>query len=197
MMLGDSALGIYVVATKLSEVWYFLPAALVTSFFPYLINKRDTDATGYWVDLQKLNDLLLSMGLVITVAMTLGAQWLVPNLFGVEYADATVVLVVHIWATLFVFMRTLLSKWLIAEELLPLSLLSQGAGVVLNVLLNYYWIPLYGPTGAAYATVISYALAGYFILFVHPDLRPMARIVGRSFALPWRLVRHGRSLYLQ
>ena len=75
------------------------------------------------------------MGLVITVAMTLGAQWLVPNLFGVEYADATVVLVVHIWATLFVFMRTLLSKWLIAEELLPLSLLSQGAGVVLNVLL--------------------------------------------------------------
>ena len=197
VMVGDRALGLYVVVAKISEVWYFLPAVLVTSFFPQLINRRANDAQAYAQDLQKLNDLLFAMALALALGVSATAGWLVPWLFGADYAAAAPVLVVHIWAAILVFMRALLSKWLIVEDLLPLSLLSQVAGALMNVALNYYLIPLYGPLGAAYATVASYAVAGYLILFVHPDLRPMARIVSRSLALPYRLARHGRALYVR
>ena len=197
VMVGDRALGLYVVAAKLSEVWYFLPAALVTSFFPQLIDRRASDPKAYALDLQKLNDLLFAMALALALGVSATASWLVPLLFGADYAPAAPVLVVHIWAGILVFMRALLSKWLIAEDLLALSLLSQVAGALINVALNYYLIPLYGPLGAAYATVASYAIAGYLILFVHPDLRPMARIISQSLALPYRLARHGRALYVR
>jgi PST family polysaccharide transporter len=195
VMVDDRAVGVYVAATKLSEVWYFLPAALVISFFPQLIDKRATDQAGYMTDLQRVNDALLAIGLLVAVVVTGLAGWLVPLLFGADYLEAVPVLVVHVWAAIFVFMRALLSKWLIAEHLLPLSLLSQGAGAVANVLLNLYLIPLYGPLGAAYATVVSYVLSGYIILFAHPSLRPMARVVTCSLMLPYRLMIHGRRLY--
>lgn len=195
MMLDDTALGVYAAAAKVSEVWYFLPAALVTSYFPALIHKRAEDAIAYDINIQKLNDLLFALAFCVAFSVSLAASWLVPTMFGDAYADAVPVLVVHVWAAILVFMRMLLSKWLIAENLLPLSLLSQLSGAVTNVILNLWWIPHYGALGAAYATLVSYAVSGYAVLFLHQDLRPMAMVVSRSMLLPFRLARLGRNLY--
>jgi PST family polysaccharide transporter len=105
------------------------------------------------------------------------------------------VLLVHIWAAILVFMRALLSKWLIAENLLRMSLLSHSLGALANVFLNYYLIPPHGPVGAAYATVLSYFFAGYLVLFCNRRLLPMALVVNRSFLLPFRVLRRGFKLY--
>jgi O-antigen/teichoic acid export membrane protein len=88
-----------------------------------------------------------------------------------------------------------MSKWLLVENLLKLSLLSQALGAITNVFLNMLLIPRYGPIGAAYATVISYAVAGYGVLFFHRDLWPMAMVVTRSIFLPYRLATKGSGLY--
>ena len=195
IMIGDRAVGIYVAAARISEVWYFMPIALVTSFFPQLMNKKVVDTTAYALDLQKLNDLLFALSVGVAIIVSLLSSWLLPFLFGDAYADSAAVLVVHVWVAVFVFMRSLLSKWLLTENLLRLSMLSQVLGAVANVALNYFLIPIYGPIGAAYATVISYAVAGYLVLFCHSSLWPMAIIVSRSFILPLRAIRHGNQLY--
>ena len=72
---------------------------------------------------------------------------------------------------------------------------SQVLGALVNVILNLKLIPLYGAVGAAYATVISFAVAGYVVLFFHPRLWPMALVVTRSVLMPLRLMRKGRGLY--
>lgn len=199
VMLGfladDEAVGIYAVAAKFSEVWYFVPAALVTSYFPQLISKRNSDSDSYAMDIQKLNDFLFVVALTIALVVSATAHWLLPWLFGEAYAACVPILLVHIWAAVLVFMRALLSKWLITEHLLRLSLLSQASGAITNILLNLFLIPRYGALGAAYATVISYLVAGYGILFLHKQLRPMAMVVSRSLILPFRLIRSGRMLY--
>lgn len=195
VMIGDRAVGIYVAAARISEVWYFMPTALVTSFFPQLINNKVVDSTAYTLDLQKLNDLLFALSVGVAIIVSLSSSWLLPFLFGDAYASSVAVLVVHVWVAVFVFMRSLLSKWLLTENLLRLSMLSQVLGAVVNVVLNYYLIPIYGPIGAAYATVLSYAVAGYLVLFCHSRLWPMAIIVSRSFILPLRVIRHGKQLY--
>jgi O-antigen/teichoic acid export membrane protein len=195
LMVGDREVGIYAAAARISEVWYFVPAAIAASFFPRLIDLRSVDLQAYSIDLQKLNDFLLYSALVVVAIVSYCATWLLPLLFGAAYESAVPVLVVHIWAGLFVFMRTLLSKWFIAENLLKLSMASQVLGALVNILLNLKLIPLYGAVGAAYATVISLAVAGYVVLFLHPKLWPMALVVTRSFLLPLRLLRKGRGLY--
>ena len=195
IMIDDRAVGIYAAAARISDMWYFIPSALAVSFFPQLIHKRKQDHVGYILDLQKLNDCLFSGALLVAVMITLIAPWLIATLFGPLFADSTPVLVVHVWVGIFVFMRALLSKWLITENLLKLSMVSQILGAIVNILLNYQLIPIFGPLGAAYATIVSYAMAGYIVLFFHRDLWPMAKIVSKSILLPFRLVIHGRGLY--
>lgn len=196
IMLDSYAVGVYAAAARVSEVWYFIPAAIVTSFFPQLIKNKQADPSIYRVHIQKLNDVLFTLAVGVAVLMTLFGNGLVNWLFGESYSDSIPILVVHIWGAVFVFIRALLSKWLIAENLLALSLLSQGLGALANVALNYFLIPILGPIGAAYATVISYSIAAYLVLFFHPKLWRMAIITTKSFFLPIRLIKHGRHLYL-
>lgn len=195
IMIDDQAVGIYAAAARTSEIAYFIPAAIVTSFFPHLMLKKTQDPVGYREDLQRLNDALFCAAIAIVTGVTMVTPWLIPMLFGEAYTAAVPVLVVHIWGGIFVFMRALLSKWLIAENLLKLSLLSQILGAMINVMLNVTLIPHYGPVGAAYATVVSLFVASYAVLFLHRDLWPMARIVTNSIFLPFRLARNGKNLY--
>ena len=195
ILVNDRAVGIYAAAARVSEVWYFFSAAIVTSFFPKLLVGRKNDSKRYALNLQKLNDLLLWVAVSVAFIVSLCASWLMPLLFGEIYKQSIPVLKIHVWVGLFVFMRALLSKWFIAENLLKLSMMSQVLGALVNVALNIWLIPVYGPVGAAYATVVSYAVAGYLVLFLHRDLWPMSLVVSRSILLPYRLLRKGRNLY--
>ena len=195
IMIDDRAVGIYAAAAKFSEVWYFISAAIVVSLFPNLVNKKRTNQIGYGSDIQKINDFLYCIGLGIAITVSVSAHLVLPLLLGDAYSESIPVLVAHVWAGVFVFMRALLSKWLITENLLKLSMMSQVLGAVFNVALNMRLIPLYGPLGAAYATVISYAVSGYLVLFFHRDLWPMAMVVTRSILLPIRFAQKGLGLY--
>jgi O-antigen/teichoic acid export membrane protein len=194
IILDEYAVGVYSAAAKVSEVWYFVPAAIAASFFPGLLEKKRVSQSTYQSALQKINDFLLWVGIGIALSVSLLSDWLI-LLFGEAYQASVPVLVTHVWAGIFVFTRALLSKWLITENLLKLSMLSQVLGAVANVLLNIKLIPLYGPTGAAYATVISYGVAGYLVLFSHRDLWPMAIVMTKSALLPIRLGKKGLKLY--
>ncbi len=182
-MVGATELGIYSVAARLSEVWYFFPLALTTSFFPRLLKARN-DQVKYNLQLEQLCGVLLWMAVVIAIAVSLLGTWLVPLAFGEPYAPATPILTIHIWAGCFIFMRALLSKWLIAEGLLKFSLFTHGIAAVINVVLNYVMIPKFGGEGAAIATLISYASASYFVLWLHPKTQIMAIIMTKSIFMP-------------
>jgi O-antigen/teichoic acid export membrane protein len=194
-MSSDEQVGIYAVAARLSEVWYFFPIALVSSFFPKLLQAKQISAINYQQNLQKLCDCLFVIALIIALLVIMFGEPIVVLLFGEAYQAAAVVLAIHIWAGIFIFMRALLSKWLIAENLLRFSLVTQLAGALLNVLANYLLIPEYAAVGAAVATVVSYAVASYIALFLHRKTWPMARIMSLSFLLPLRVIAKGKFLY--
>ena len=193
-MIDQRSVGVYAVAARVSEVWYFIPAAVAASFFPGLIKQKKITKRAYQTELQKINDGLFCIAVAVAAAVVLFANEVL-QLFGEAYTDSVQILVVHIWGGVFVFMRSLLSKWFIIENLLKLSMFSQVLGAVINVALNVCFIRVYGPLGAAYATVISHAVAGYLVLFCHRDLWPMAVVVTKSILLPIRLAQKGFGLY--
>jgi O-antigen/teichoic acid export membrane protein len=72
----------------------------------------------------------------------------------------------HVWAGVFVFLGSASGQYLIAEGYFKLSMLRTGVGALVNIVLNIFWIPAYGIIGAAYATLVAYAVATFFILFI-------------------------------
>lgn len=184
---GVEEAGIYAVAARLSEVWYMVPVALMGAVFPALWSRR-SDAEAYRRSLQGSLDALFAIGLSLAVFLQFAGRPLVDLLFGARFAASTPVLQIHIWAGVFIFMRALLSRWLLAEDLLRFSLLTHVAGAVMNVALNLVLIPRQGAVGAAIATVISYATAGWLALFLSARTRPMGWMMAKSLLLPLRWV---------
>ena len=187
-ILGSDELGVYSVAVRLSEVWYFFPTAIVVSFFPKLLKSKN-DNQLYMENLQKLCDCLFWLGITVAIFVGLVSNFAVTYLYGEDYSMASDVLNVHVWAGVFIFIRALLSKWLISEGLLKFSLFTHGIAAVINVVLNYIWIPQYGIVGAAFATLISYATSSYFVLWLFKSTRPMAIIMSRSVYFPLRAIK--------
>lgn len=178
--------GQYAVAAQLSEAWYFIPTAIIASFFPKLIKLREQDETLFMYRMQQLFDALLLMSLAVAITMTIAAPWIIAVFFGSDYEASASILVIHIWAAIFIFMRAAFSKWILIEGALIFSLITQGFGALVNVLLNLALIPEYGGIGAAYATLLSYAIASFVMLFFYHKTRPIFWQMAWAMLAPMR-----------
>lgn len=161
VMQGDAAVGIYAAATRVSEVWYFIPSAIVSSVAPAIIRVRNNHAL-YYSRLRRLFSLMSLIAIVIGSSIALMSHWIIHLLYSDAFMAAAPVLAVHIWASVFVFLGLAQAPWDFAENLLKLGFYRTLAGGGSNVLLNLVLVPRYGPLGAAIATVISYAVSGVF-----------------------------------
>lgn len=185
-LVGPEEVGVYAVAAQLSEAWYFVPIAIVASFFPKLIQLHEADNAQFNRRLQQLFDFLFLLAIAIALLMNLIAEPLVDLVFGAQYHASASILVIHIWAGAFIFMRALFSRWILIENALMFSLVTQGLGALANVGLNLLLIPAYGGEGAALATLISYAVASYLALLAHGKTRPVFYMMSKSLVSPFR-----------
>ncbi len=180
-MLGDESVGIYSAAVRISEVWYFIPMVIVASVFPSIIEAKKQGEALYYQRLQKLYNWLVVLALAVAIPMTFLSELVVTLLFGNAYVQAGSVLSIHIWSGLFVFLGLASGKWFIIEGLQRYSFYRTLLGAIVNVGLNILMIPKFGATGAAYATVISYAIAAMFSDLLQKETRPMFRMKLRAF----------------
>ncbi len=172
-MVGDEAVGIYSAAVRISEVWYFIPMAIVASVFPAILEAKKRSEAEYYARLQKLYDLMVLMSVAVALPMTFLATPIVKLLFGETYAVAGTVLAIHIWASVFVFLGVASEQWFLAENRQMLSLQRTVLGAVANIGLNLWLIPLYGAVGAAIATVVSQVIAAWLFDPLQAVTRPM------------------------
>lgn len=184
--VGAEEVGIYSVAVTLSETWYFVPTALVASLFPTLIKLRETEPERFNQRLQQIFELLFVLALLVAVFMTFMGAPIISLFFGHQYLASAPILTIHIWAGLFIFMRAAFSQWILIEDALMFSLITQGFGALVNVGINLLLIPKYGGYGAAVATLISYAMASYFSLFFYKKTRPVFWMMTKAILSPVR-----------
>lgn len=178
--------GIYAIASRMSEVCYFLPAAIVTTLFPRLIQLRNLSEQEFNANLRGLLALLSCLSYCTMIGVFLLGPFLIAFAFGEAYAAAVPVLFVHMCSMPFIFMRYAFSRWILIEKQLVFSVITQGCGAVTNVVLNIFLIPRYGMMGAAVATLFSYAAASYFSLFFSEKTRPVFFMMTEALLMPWK-----------
>jgi PST family polysaccharide transporter len=185
-MVGETEVGIYSIAAGLSELWYFIPIAITTSVFPTLIASRERGIEIYKMRQQQLYDLLAWLALAVAVIFTFSARPVILLLFGRQYEGGIPILSVHIWAGLFVFLNIALGRWLLNENELKFLLISNALGATINILLNLWFIPLYGGMGAAVATIFSYAFAAPISCFLYKPTRIPGWMMVKAIFVPVR-----------
>jgi len=180
-MLGDRDVGVYSEAVRISEVWYFIPAAIVTSVFPVIVESKKISEEIYYERLQKLFTLMTWLGISVAVIMTLTSKLIVFILFGKEYIEAATVLAIYILGGLFMCLGTTSGIWFSVENLQKYSFYRTLNGAIVNIILNYFLMPKIGLIGATIVTIIAQMFAAYIFDFYNIKTRKIFYMKTRAF----------------
>ena len=181
MLSNTTENGIYSAAVKIAEMWYFIPAAVIASFQPSITEyKKIKNNDDYNIRVQQLYDIVAGIGILFAILIMLFGGIAVNILYGSEYAGATNVLWISVWAGVFATLGSARAIWLINENLQKYTIVYTVAGAVVNIILNYVMIPRFGAIGAAITTLISQFVANILVLFFFKDTKKSSTMLLKS-----------------
>lgn len=182
-MIGNEAVGIYAAAVKISSSWMFIPIVIGTSFFPAMLNARKTDYSLYIKRTKHLLNIMALIGFCAGIGFWIISTPFILLTFGEHYIESSSVLIIHIWGSLFSAMSAISYRYFIAEGLQKSSFYRGLIGFIINIILNYLLIPIYGVVGAAIATLVSQFMALYLFNATSSKTRPMFYMQTRALFL--------------
>ncbi|MFA5879714.1 MAG: flippase [Candidatus Margulisiibacteriota bacterium] len=155
-MINQTAVGFYDVAVRVAEVWYFIPGLITASLIPAIVNAKKINEVVYKKRLKDLLLLIFIISIAISLPIFLLAKPIINIFFGPAYLPAISVLQIYVWAGIGLAMAEAANQYLITENFTKILFVSSCVGMILNLILNFVFIPIYGINGAAFSTLISY-----------------------------------------
>jgi O-antigen/teichoic acid export membrane protein len=156
--LGSGAVGLYVVAVRFSEVWFFISSVICASLLPAILNAQKTNYELFIERSKKLYFLLFYLSIAICVFIFIIAPLIISILYGPAYAESIVLLRIYIWSIIGIFVSTALQQILLAQNKFRTILVLNLVGMVLSLILNPIFIHYFGIQGAAYGNIFTYTL---------------------------------------
>jgi O-antigen/teichoic acid export membrane protein len=167
--IDTTAVGIYSVAVQLTELWQVIPQMLLVALFPALVNAH-LAGRHFRHRVMAFVVLLSLYGTLAVFITTVAAPYAIALIYGAAYVASIPLLQIYIWSIFGTIGGFLITHVLVAENQRIVQIAVGIIPMILNILLNLWWIPDYGAAGAAYATVVSYSLAP-FIPLMFPSIR--------------------------
>jgi O-antigen/teichoic acid export membrane protein len=154
-MLGVGEVGIYSVGIKITESLYFIPLAIVTSYYPLIAKIYNEDKNLFIKYIRQMYSVMFLIGAIITVILLFISDYIILYLYGYDYSDSVQIMKIHSYTFIFVSIGVLYSKILIIENCVKLSFYRTLGGALINIILNLILINEYGIVGAAYSTLVA------------------------------------------
>ena len=182
-MLGTKQLGVYSVAVRLSELWYFVPMAIMSAALPRLTRSYEGGIEAYTTELRYWMRIMMMIALPTAIALSLMSNLVVDILFGDAYAEAGPLLSVQAWSGIFVAIGVATSPWFINTGQLRFGLYQAGIGAIACVALNLLLIPQFGMLGASFGMVISQAISAVLCNALFHQTRSVFRMQIKAMLL--------------
>lgn len=182
-MLNTEAVGFYTTGAKVASLWSFVLMALINSAEPLIIAARSQNYDQYIKKNKQLYAAVIWIGLAAGLAITVFGKWIILILYGETYLAATSSLRISAWYTMFAMLGTARGVWVVCEDKGKYVKYYLGAGTIVNVILNYLLIPIYGPAGAAAATLLTQIFTAIFAPALFKETRIYTKYVFEAFIL--------------
>jgi O-antigen/teichoic acid export membrane protein len=164
---GDTPVGIYSAAYKLTDPLLFIPGALASTLMP-IMSKQ------YLGDKEKLNSTyllstkyILALMLPVFFGIYLLSEDIITFLYGSEFSGSVTALQILSFTIIFNSLNSIQSSLLTSANRQEFTTFSIGICCVLNIVLNMILIPNYSYIGASFATLVSviilFSMQFYFI----------------------------------
>lgn len=171
IMMDDSATGFYSVAVACATLSSFVFSAVVDSVRPSIFQSVKYSKELFEKNVIQLYGIVIYLSLLQSIFMTLLAKPLILVLYGNQYLLAAEILRVVVWYTTFSYLGTVRGVWMLATNNQKYLLTINISGAILNVVLNYFLIPLKGVMGAAIASVLTQFFTNVIMGYIVKDIR--------------------------
>ncbi|NJK57584.1 MAG: flippase [Pleurocapsa sp. SU_5_0] len=178
-MRGTEDVGIYYINDRISDLILFIVTAVNTSVTATIVSlhvKKDR------INLQKLvtkaSKVNIIIALPITLILIIFGKYIL-SIFGAEFISGYMALVISCLGKLFIVCLGLTAVLLSMTGYENYIAKIVGFSSIINVILNYILIPLWGIIGAALATVVSIVICNiYLAIMVYKKLKLNPTCIG-------------------
>ena len=176
--------GKYAIAVKISRIWSFIPSAIFVSVFPNLNETKKVNEKLYKEKLQKLYKFVVFISYIVAIVTTFSSSIILPYLLGSGYNDSSFLLNILIWSSLFASLGGARTLFLLSENMTRIYMMTVVIGCILNIVLNFIFIPKYGGVAACVTTLITTFVAGIGLNFFIPRLKETGIMQIKSLFFP-------------
>lgn len=196
LLIDDVSTGYYAAAITCVGYSSFLFTAIIDSFRPIILENYKKNKKTFEESLMSLYSIIFYLSLLQGILMSVLATVLVTIMFGVAYLPSAEILRILVWYSIFSYLGGAKDIWVLAEGKQKYLLILNISGVVVNIVLNISLIPMFGPCGAAIATLCTQLLTNVVIGLTIPALCRNSVLILRSIypkALLMQIFRSRRS----
>jgi O-antigen/teichoic acid export membrane protein len=182
--MTDSAhVGIYSAAVMLATCWQFVPSSLIDSARPVVLEKRKASA-GEYLDRFKLVMAGANVVSFVFALLMSGLGWVfIHFVYGNEYMDAVIPLIILSWASFFAMTGYVRSIWITGEGFYRFDKIFTVTAAVLDIVLDIVLIWKFGIIGAALATLVTYVYEVLIVPLFFKETRVFPKLYFQSFRM--------------
>lgn len=176
-MLDASELGRYSAAVALTDYFNFIPLAFGSAMLPILTEVFKKDKKAFRKEYVLYYERMILGVLAIVALIQIFGKLAIFILYGQDFADAIIPLRIYAISEIFTAVGVTHSAFINLHLAQKKNMFCTCSAAVLNVVLNLWWIPRFGTSGAAWATVVcqfTASIAGYLLW---ADTREMLGLV--------------------
>ncbi len=151
---GEDALGIFSVGAKFALLLAFVIDMFRKAWWPVAMDSMHSDDGPE--TFRTIARLYMGVGVAAIIYLTFLSPFLVNVLTSVSFHSSYGIVGVMAWQSLFYGFYMIGSAGIWKAEKTYLTSILMGITGVLNVILNFLWVPKYGGMGAAFANSVSY-----------------------------------------
>lgn len=176
-MIGDAEIGYYSTAVSLCNVWCFLLSAIIDSMYPTIMQAFNNDEALFVKRNKQLYMIVFYISIFVSVIFTVFAKLIVLVLYGSEYLPTINPLRIITWYTAFSYIGVARNAWIVCKNQQKHLKKIYISAAISNVILNSIFIPIWGATGAAIASLTAQVLNILVIPFFIKELRDNSKMI--------------------
>ena len=168
--------GYYSTAVSLCNTWVFLLTAIIDSLYPVILQSFNNKELFERKNKQ-LYSIVFYISVSVSILFSVLATPVVRILYGKAYIAAAAPLRIITWYTAFSYLGVARNAWIVSyNKQNYLKYLYIGAAIT-NVVLNVIMIPLWGASGAAFASLLTQISTILVFPALIKDLRPNVKLM--------------------
>lgn len=179
-IVGDAENGFYTTAVTCTNMASFVFTAIVDSARPSILESFQKSKALFEKSISSLYSVIIYLTFAQAVCFTLFAKPVVWILYGESFLPAVPALQICAWGVVFSYVGTIRNVWILANEKYNILWLINLSGAVANIILNAFMIPVWGASGAAFASVLTQFISNVVMGFIIKPIRPNNALLVKS-----------------